>query len=321
MLERARMPVQFVAAMNNVFKEFDFRLLDDPNFREDSVREELVVPLLKALGFSASPPHQIIRSKPLEHPYVYIGTAQKRITIIPDYLLQRDGRNAWILDAKGPNQNITSGKNVEQAFSYAIHKDVRVPLYVLCNGRRLVVFHISQWPAVLDVALEEVGKVWPMLLDLVGTRAAWPDGLRPGFFPDFGLFLLKAGLAFDENTGKKIFHVLTSVALTSVAKSKDDLFVITGYVCDEDTPQYIVTFDATKEQYEKFLGVLEPSVARDPIRLALSQMPYQINLAREMPATDAIRHLPTVWVAGKISNQVITNENESFCALLVEKFI
>ena len=50
--------------MPRLFADFDFALLDDPDFREDSVREELIVPLLTALGFSASPPFRIIRSKP-----------------------------------------------------------------------------------------------------------------------------------------------------------------------------------------------------------------------------------------------------------------
>src|SRR5437667_1910991 len=108
--------------MANLFEGFDFKLLDDPDFGEDAVREEIVVPLLAALGYSASPPYRIIRSKKLEHPFVHFGTVRKSITIIPDYLLERDGEYAWILDAKGPRENIDTGKNVEQAYSYAMHR-------------------------------------------------------------------------------------------------------------------------------------------------------------------------------------------------------
>ena len=103
--------------MAGIFGDFDFKLLDDREFGEDAVREELIVPLLTALGYSASPPYRIIRSRKLEHPFVYFGTVPKKITIIPDYVLERDGAYAWVLDAKGPNENIDTGKNVEQAYA------------------------------------------------------------------------------------------------------------------------------------------------------------------------------------------------------------
>ena len=56
--------------MSNPLQQFDFRLLDDEDVREDSVGDEIVVPLLAALGYSAALPHRIIRSRPLTHPFV-----------------------------------------------------------------------------------------------------------------------------------------------------------------------------------------------------------------------------------------------------------
>lgn len=210
--------------MAQPFENFNFELLDDPDFREDSVREELISPLLKALGYSASPPHRIIRSQPLQHPYVYIGTGKKPINIIPDYLLLRDNKNAWILDAKGPRENIDEGKNVEQAYSYAIHKDIRVPFYALCNGHRLVVYSISDWPSILDVPLKNIAEAWPQLLAMLGTKAAWPEGIPPGFLPDFGLALRKAGLTHDSD-GKKVWQLFTSVPIQMVTKVKGNYSV------------------------------------------------------------------------------------------------
>jgi hypothetical protein len=40
--------------MENLFADFDFALLDTREFKEDSVREELVVPILKNLGYRPS---------------------------------------------------------------------------------------------------------------------------------------------------------------------------------------------------------------------------------------------------------------------------
>jgi hypothetical protein len=102
-----------------------------------------------------------------------------------------------------------------------------------------------------------------MLLDLLGTRAAWPDGLRPGYFPDFGLALLKAGLALDEGTGKKVFQIFTSIAVESIAKSRDDLHVVNGYACEELTPMYIITLDLTPDKYDELLHTVEPAAIRD----------------------------------------------------------
>lgn len=295
--------------MVDLFRAFDFRLLDDPEFREDSVREELVVPLLAALGYSASPPHRIIRSRQLQHPFVYIGTVAKPITIIPDYLLQRDGENAWILDAKSPKENIHTGKNVEQAYSYAIHKDIRVPLYALCNGRRLVVFDVSSWPAILDVSLPEVVAEWPQVLALLGSRAAWPEGRRPDFLPDMGLALRKAGLAVDAD-GTKIWQMFVSVPVQMVTKVQDDLYTLTGVYRQEDSA-HMITFSFGPDKYEAFLDAL-PAGAAKTIRKGLKRQPYRVTLGGEAP---------TVTVASEPGDEVYTNEHESYCPFVAEEFI
>lgn len=304
-----------------VFENFDFKLLNDPDFREDSVREELVVPLITALGYSAADPHRIVRSRRLEHPYVYIGTVRKPITIIPDYLLKRDGQNAWILDAKGPNENIAAGKNVEQAYSYAIHKDVRVPLYALCNGRRLIVFHISQGPPVLDVALDELPSKWTTILTILGTRAAWPNGIHPEYFPDFGMALLKAGLAVDVESGKPFAHAFLSISVECVGKAADDLFVITGFLCSEFEPSHIITFDITAGQVDEFLSHIEPHEVRAGIEKGLACRPFTVHFGQiGMKIKDVMLTLPTIAVVAEISGAAIETDNDSYLPFTVKKF-
>ena len=117
----------------HLFKYFDFNLLNSQEFKEDSVREELITPLLHALGYKAHGEFQIVRSKPLLHPFVMIGTRKHKINIIPDYLFRIKSKFAWVLDAKKPNQNIVSGINVEQVYSYAIHPEIRAKYFSLCN--------------------------------------------------------------------------------------------------------------------------------------------------------------------------------------------
>src|ERR1700730_12361309 len=101
------------------FERLDFGLLDSPDFKEDSVREELIHPILKALGYGASGKNRIIRSKKVEHPFLTVGSKQKPIRLIPDYLLTVNGNFTFVLDAKSPGEEIKTGDNVEQVYSYA----------------------------------------------------------------------------------------------------------------------------------------------------------------------------------------------------------
>lgn len=296
--------------MKSMFDDFDFEILDDPEFREDSVREELVVPLLRELGYSASPPHKIIRSKRLEHPFAYIGSIPKKICIIPDYLLQRDEQNAWIMDAKGPSEDIESGKNVEQAYSYAIHKDIRVPLYALCNGRNLAVYHISHWPAIFNVPLSVIDHHWGDLLALLGTRAAWPGGIPPGFRPDFGLAVKQSGLGFVE--GKKTMQIFTSVHVITIVKIDESTFAINAVCGTPEEGEFMATFDFTPGIFQQLLSVLSVSSA-DCIRTSIQQQPFIYRVEEG--------HIFDIGVVAELGDTVHSNENESYCPFVAHEFI
>jgi 16S rRNA G966 N2-methylase RsmD len=156
----------------NPFTDFDFSLLDSPDFKEDSVREDIVTPILKALGYSRSGENQILSSKKLTHPFVQSGAGKRRhIVNYPDYLLKVNNKFVVALDAKAPNENITSGANVEQAYFYAIHPEIRASLFALCNGRELVVFSISEKTPLIHFRIEEIPKHWGELEALLGPDA------------------------------------------------------------------------------------------------------------------------------------------------------
>ncbi len=301
--------------MLNLYDDFDFRLLADPEFREDSVREELVAPLLKALGYSASPPYRIIRSKKLEHPYVYFGTVKKNITIVPDYVLERDGQYAWILDAKAPAENIDTGKNVEQAYSYAMHRDVRVPLYGLCNGRKLIVFHVTQEKPVIDIPLQEIKASWQRILTILGCKSAWTQGLRPGFLPDFGLALSKAGLA-ESADGKKYFQVFLSLPIMTAAKVEDNLYSLNAPIgsalFDDNQGECMASFDFGPDLYQSFLDQFDPELS-ERVKFALSRQPYRCRFQR---ATS-----PELTFVAELADKTFTNQNESYRPFVVTEFI
>ncbi len=155
---------------DDFLRDFDFSLLDTPDFKEDSVREELIHPILKALGYKASGKNKIVRSKSLAHPIVKVGSQKRKIKSVPDYLLEVDGDFVWVLDAKEPGQNIQSGEHVEQVYFYAIHPDIRVKYYVLCNGREWIVNQIDQNEAILYFHLSEINHHWQELVKLLSPK-------------------------------------------------------------------------------------------------------------------------------------------------------
>ena len=156
-----------------LFNNFDFDLLNSPDFKEDSVREELILPILHKLGYTTA--KQIVRSKTLQHPFLKIGSKKRAVTLVPDYLLQvNTGAYAWVLDAKAPNENIVSGDNIEQIYSYAIHPEIRTKYFALCNGREFIVFRqdsVSPEKPALYFELRDIDRYWDQLNDLLAPSA------------------------------------------------------------------------------------------------------------------------------------------------------
>ena len=183
---------------DSLYQSFDWQLLDDPNFKEDSVREELIVPLLTRLGYTASGSAKIHRSLAVKHPFVYLGSRSHRLELIPDYLFQVFDRYRWVLDAKAPSESTTKGKNPQQAYSYAIHPEIRVRYFALCNGRRFTIFDIHKLVPDLDIELREIVTQWSALTRLIGAES-FADTRPDTMSPDLGLHFYRLGMGSFES--------------------------------------------------------------------------------------------------------------------------
>lgn len=84
-------------------------------------------------------PLQLPRPKKPEEGSVLSGRA--------DYVLNAGGRVPWVIEAKAAARAITDD-DIEQAYSYAIHPEVRAVYFALCNGYELQVFQTNQGPGV-----------------------------------------------------------------------------------------------------------------------------------------------------------------------------
>lgn len=281
---------------------FDFTLLRDRDFKEDSVREEIISPLLKYLGYSASPTNRIIRSRSLTHPFVQIGTRRNEVKIIPDYLLEISGNPMWILDAKGPKERIHKGVNVEQAFSYAIHPDVRAFTYALCNGHNFVAFSINRSHPVLDIPLQDLEKHIDQLAQTLSPMAFIdPDRLK--YEPDFGLYCHKLGI-----TGSVSQHFY-GIGIPSIAKVNDSLYsaFLNLHVHGN---WFAISLDFDKLRFLQLLSSMSAALASE-VQSALRSQPYKIDLNERAPLVN---------VTARVGKRVHQNERESYSPLIVENF-
>jgi hypothetical protein len=281
---------------------FDFNLLRDRDFKEDSVREEIISPLLKYLGYAASPPNKIVRSRSLPHPFVQIGTRRNEIKIIPDYLLEISGKPEWVLDAKGPKEQIHRGVNVEQAFSYAIHPDVRAFTYALCNGHDLVAFSINRSHPVLDIRLQDLPKCLDQLTHALSPMA-FIDPLRLKYMPDFGLYCHKLGVTHA------VAQHFYGIGIPSIAKINDSMYsaFLDIQACGE---WFALSLDFDKPRYQQLLSCIPNALAIE-IQNALMAQPYKIDLNERAPL---------VHVTARVIKKVHQNEREAYSPLVVEKF-
>ena len=186
--------------MQNIFTDINFQTLtQNPDFKEDSVREVIILPLLKALGYTES---NIIRSKTLQHPFLKIGSKKRPINLVPDYVLKVENNFAWVLDAKSPLQNIQDGDNVEQVYSYATHPEIRSNYFALCNGVQFSLFKTTGTSSpILFFNLDEIEYYWSSLEQYlsinsfqIGKNFSYD---RPSPSDQGGI---KKGADFDYNT-------------------------------------------------------------------------------------------------------------------------
>jgi 16S rRNA G966 N2-methylase RsmD len=138
--------------MKGLFQNFDFNRLQSPDFKEDSVRETIILPILHALGYLDK---DIVRSKSFTHPFVKIGSKKRAVNLVPDYLLEVNNSYAWVLDAKAPKENITNGEHTEQVYSYVMHPEIRTRYFALCNGNEFVLFLKDEAKPILAFSIKE----------------------------------------------------------------------------------------------------------------------------------------------------------------------
>jgi len=237
-----------IEKLTSVIGKFNFELLDDPEFGEDSVREELVVPIIKALGYSADGRFKIVRSRKLLHPFVSIGSQRKPINVIPDYVFEIDGKPCWILDAKAPGESIVKSVHVEQAYSYAMHSEIRSVYFALCNGREFALYHVSEDEPILKFPLIALPVYWDNLKSLLSPETILTKNHRE-LNKDFGLHIKRVGFT------PEIRLTFLEIPVPYIAKFNDNHFTFANNVIF-DGYTYCASYDFDHDVFTQLHGKL-----------------------------------------------------------------
>jgi type I site-specific restriction endonuclease len=156
-----------------MFNGLDVSVLNDPQFKEDSVRELVIAPILIRLGYHPSGISQVIRSKTLAQSFIFVGRSKHPVKTIPDYTLLHNGKKILVIDAKSPRESVVGRENVQQAYSYAIHPEIRCGHFAICNGKSLAVFNVEEPDPILLLNFEEFELKWPLIEKFLAPVIFW----------------------------------------------------------------------------------------------------------------------------------------------------
>lgn len=249
-----------------MFPNIEPIIFNDPEFKEDSVRELVIAPILTRLGYLPSGNTRVTRSKTLQHPFIRVGTRKHPITTIPDYTLYVDDKPLFVLDAKTPSQEVLSEDHLQQAYSYAIHPEIRCEEFGLCNGRELIILNISQAEPLLHLRFEEFESKWMDIEKFLAPKFLREPFLRR-FAPDFGLALKRMGLS------EEVELVMLETRLNLFAKINDELMTASAN-CDFGSGEYCASFDFHPKLLASMVEGL-PAPLKNSFIEALNRTPYQ----------------------------------------------
>jgi len=249
-----------------MFSKITEEVFDDPDFKEDSVREVIIAPMLSKLGYFPTGATKVIRSKTLKHPYIRVGVRNFPVTMIPDYTLLCEDKPVFVLDAKSPKEDVLKEEHIQQAYSYAVHPEVKCNEFGLCNGRQLAIFHVDQSDPVLVLNFVEFESRWEDIEKFISPNYLKNPALRK-FAPDFGSKLKRLGTTEDTDL------VMFGVRLNTFARVTDDLFTASAN-CDFGDIPHCVSYDFPKQMLSKIVAGL-PAPLRDMFCDALNRAPFQ----------------------------------------------
>jgi len=158
-----------------------FEPLNFDQLNETDIREEVISPILRSLGYRSGTPNNIIREQHLKYPKIFLGrknpSKDPEVRGIADYICEVEDKIRWVIEAKSPSVDITS-EEVEQSYSYANHAEIRAVYFCICNGREIQIHQTNRGPsvgAILTVSYEKINDDLDLIKNILSPSSILRD--------------------------------------------------------------------------------------------------------------------------------------------------
>lgn len=158
----------------------EFPIYNFDSMGETDVREEIIAPLLRYLGYGSSTSNNIIREQHLSYPQLSLGRRKPTDPYLrgkADYICDAGGLVKWVIEAKSPGEDLDAIVE-EQAWSYAIHPQIRAVYFVVTNGREFKLYQTnrgSNADALFECTYEQMGEKLTAIENILSPAAILRD--------------------------------------------------------------------------------------------------------------------------------------------------
>lgn len=147
---------------------------------ETDIREEIIAPLLRSLGYRSGTENDVIREQPLNYPKSFLGLKKGSDPILrgrADYICEVQQQVRWVIEAKSPDAPLDQDAE-EQSWSYANHPEIRAVYFCLTNGREFKIFKTNRGPeasAIFHCRYEDLEKNLDTIHNILSPEAIIRD--------------------------------------------------------------------------------------------------------------------------------------------------
>jgi hypothetical protein len=168
----------------------DFPTFNFDAMSESDVREEIIAPLIRFLGYRTGTENDVIREQSLSYPRLSLGRQKNSDPLVrgrADYICVAGGIVRWAIEAKAPGVAVDSVAE-EQAWTYANHPEIRAVYFFLVNGHEFKLFqtnHGPQSPALFSCTYDELREKLTAVVNILAPASVLRD--HPRAVVDVGL--------------------------------------------------------------------------------------------------------------------------------------